>query len=376
MTAVLGWQFTAPVPDVDDVIALGFTHVRFYYAASEAGSYSQGGSDVLLVSGTLTYSYNRTTGLTTDWVQWCYYGATPGESTRTDPQPVGPPAQTTRKLIRQGVGKRTGLMDLFTIASVTDSDTCVISETIDTDSLASKYARRFVRVSAGTAIGQTRRLNSVSNAAAGYVPATGTFNINRATSPAWVAGDELELWVARGDKDMSALVDAAMQDARRNIWVQGYYTFVTVAEQSEYVLPQGVHPDHVGIPEIMYGTFPDNPAWTQVGYSRAYTEGGAHRLTIKPATLGIEAYGGGEIIRVPVARNPDRMDSDSDTWPVPLEWAIAETGLELLAVLFGPGGGQEDVSDIGRAYGQWKDVAMQYRSQYGAVAQAVEIPLR
>lgn len=375
MTVALGWQYTAPVPDVDDVIALGYTHVRFYYASSEDGSYALGASQAL-VSGTYSYTYNKTDGLAGDWAQWCFYGLVPGEGIRTDPLPVGPPTITTAKLIRQAVGRRTGLMDLFTITTASDADTCVISEAIDADALASKYARRFVRISGGTAIGQTRRLNSVVNAAVGYIPASGTFNINRATSAAWQAGDELELWVARGDKDMSALVDFAMQDARRHIWIGDYATLITVESQSEYVMPQGAMADHIGVPEMMFGTFPDNPAWMQVGYSRAYVEAGATWVSIKPAAMGIEAYSSGRIVRVPYSRNPDRMDSDTDSWPIPLEWATAEVGLEFLSMLFGPGGGQEDVSDIGRAYGQWKDVAMGYRSQYGATPMGVEVPLR
>ena len=375
MTAVLGWEVTAPVPDVDDVIALGYTEVRFYYASSEAGSYSQG-TPATLVSGTLSYSYNRTTGLLTDWWQWCYYGATPGESTRTDPQPVTVGGLTTRKAIRQAVGVALHLCDVFTLASVTDADTAVISETIDADAQAAKYARRFVRVSGGTAIGQTRRINAASNAAAGYVPASGTFNINRATSPAWVAGDEVELWVARGDADLSAMIDTAMQYARRNIWIDDEYILVTEDSQSEFPMPQGMSEDHAGAPEVCWGTYPDDPDWQQVGWHRPYTQGGQTWMTIRPAAVGINSYGADRIIRIPYSHQVDEMDSDTDTWPIDLRWAVAEVGVEFLRMLFGPGGGAEDVADIGRAYGVWKEQAATYRAMFNPAAKPVEVPIR
>ena len=339
------------VPQADELIDLGYTGIRVYWATSETASASLV-TTLTLVAGTFDYSYNKTDGAETDWAEHCWYGATPGEGARSERVPVGR-SRVTRKDVRQGVGRRLRIMDgPYTIATVTDADTIIVTELIDPDASAYKRANRFIRVVTGTGIGQTRRSRSGDSTPAGYVPSTGTLNVNRATSPAWLAGDTFECWRPKDDEDPSVLIDEAMQRVADRICVADSFLFTIDSNVTEYYLPAGINELNIQSVEWASDTYPAKPQWEEVGWWRAYQENGQTVLSVLRASLGRQFYSQDDIIRVNYAHYPDRMDSDSDYWSgIPLQWAIAETALEFLETLGTPSGGEEQVQDAQRAKG-------------------------
>ncbi len=336
----IGWTYSVYEPDVDRLIALGYTHIRVYSSATEDGSYALYES-LALVSGTLDYSSNNPSGLATDWGRHTWYGVTPGESGASEPMPMGPP-RSTRLAIRQGVGARLKAVNVYSLASVTSASIAVISELIDPDASPHGIANRFARIVSGTGIGQTRRVRSGST---GYTVASGTVTINRATSPAWVATDSVELWLPDGDQDPSVAIDDAMQRARTKLWWESTFYLTTDDSVSEYYVADTIRDERIKRVEYAADTYPSRPDWCLVGYYDCVMDGGNPLLTVKQSGLGNSLYSGGTVIRVVHNRFGDRMDSDTDYWEVPLEWAIAETAFEYLMTRLSPGGGREDVSD-------------------------------
>ena len=355
----LGNWYTAYVPFDDEAIDAGYTVVRFYKAATENGSYSLVGT-ATLVDGQKDYSYNDESGLATDWWYWTLYGATPGESGASEPQPAGQP-RVTRLALRQAVGKRLQMLDVYTMASVSSSTVGVISELIDPDASPHIIAGRYMRCSAGTAIGQTRRIRSGS---IGYAVAIGTITLNRATSPAWIAGDTVELWETRDDRDPSAAIDLAMQQARTAVWWEDTFYFTIDAQVTEYTMPAMMREHFVKRVEYAAGTYPSDPMWTQVPHVEFYTAGGLLHLTVSSHATGSVAFSSGTICKVTYNRHADRMDSDTDYWEANEEWATAEVAAAYLRMLAQPSGNREDVSDTRPAIMQIEEDAMRLRRVY------------
>lgn len=330
----IGATYDIAVPEADTLIDAGYEVIRIYWSDSEDGTFTLEGTTITLVAGTYSYSYNKTTALVTDWVQHAYYGSTPGESPRSEPMPVGLP-QSTRALIRQGVGKRLRLMHgPFSITSVTDGDTIVISSLIDVDAEALTYANWFVR--SGT---QSRQVRKGSN---GYTPASGTLNFRRAFSPILEAADTAELWKARAMEDPSTIIDEAMNDARKELWWEEDYFIAAAANTTEYALPRTiVNRNMVKRVEYAAGDWPDDPQWVRSPSASVRMDGGLPTLSLGPGN----DLSAGTIYRVSVNRFADRMDSEDDYWDAPLEWCIAETAREALRVLTVTTGKVEDIRD-------------------------------
>lgn len=356
----IGATYEVSVPDVDTWIANGYTVIRIYWATSEGGTYNLEGTTLTLVAGTYAYSYNKTTANSTDWAQHAFYGATPGESPRSEPVPVGE-AQSTRALIRQGVGLRLRLMQgPFSITSVTDTDTIVISDLIDVDAEALAYANWFVR--SGT---QSRQIRKSPN---GYTAASGTLNFRRAYSPILVAAATAELWKARANEDPSTIVDEAMNRARKEIWWEENYYLSVDSGQTEYALPRTiVSPNQVKRVEYAAGTYPDDPIWTRTS-ANVTMDGGLAILSVPMA--------GTTTLRVAVNRFADRMDSEADYWGAPLEWCIAETAREALRVLTVTTGKVEDIRDWRIQQQDIMQECLEYRSLYRPGVEVIVEPPR
>ena len=344
-TAAIGATLTAYVPDDGDQIDLGYTAVRFYTATTENGSYSLAGS-ATLVDGQLDYSLNVTAALATDWFYWILYGATPGEGVASEPMPVGPP-RVTRLTVRQAVGKRLRLLYTGTLASVSSSTVGIISDLIDPDGSAHKYANRFARCYSGDAIGQTRRVRSGST---GYAVATGTLTVGRAYSPAWVATDGLELWKPQFDDDPSIIVDAACQTARLRMWWEDTFYFSADDDVSDYYGPATLRDEYVKRFEYAADTYPSKPDWQPVGWFDVVMDGGQPLITVYSHGTRAAKYTAGTIFRIVYNRFGDRMDSDTDYWSVPEEWALAEVALDTVQALRAPQGSREGLDDYASVY--------------------------
>lgn len=338
----LGATYDIYVPDPDRLIDLGYTGIRVYWAASEAGSYSLA-TTLTLVAGQHDYSYNKTDGLWSDWARHAYYGATPGEGTASEAVPVGPP-RYTRKEVRQGVGKRLRLMEALTRTGTASATAHTFTALVDADGSTYKYCNWFLRTVSG-ATTETRRVRNKTNS--GYAPATGIITTN-AFSATIEAAVECELWQPRGDEDISAMVDEAMNDARHRVCWESSHYLSTDSGVSEYFLPAGINGRTILDVDWATDTYPDKPGWEPVPYWKVSPEGSGFLLTVLGHGLGHELLAADTVIRVRYLHYADRMDNDSDSWDVPLEFAVAETALSLLDRIGLPVG-PEQASDAQRA---------------------------
>lgn len=358
-TAAIGATLTGYVPDVDDQIALGYTDIRFYTAASESGSYSLADT-IALVSGTLDYSTNVTAAMATDWFYFVPYGSVPGEGVASEPMPVGPP-QCTRLQVRQAVGKRLRLLYTGALASVSSSTVGIITDLIDPDASAHKYGNRIARVYSGTAIGQTRRVRSGST---GYAVVTGQLTINRATSPAWLAGDGVELWKPQFDDDPSLIIDDAMNTARLRMWWEDTFYFTTDDNVSEYYGPATLREEYVKAVEYANDSYPASPDWRSVGWYRIVQDGGQPLISALGRGRGWSMFSAGSVVRIIYNRFGDRMDTDTDYWNVPLEWAAAEVALDTVEAFRAPQGSREGLDDYASVYATLQREVMDMRAAW------------
>jgi len=365
--AQIGPSYDIYVPEVDGLIALGYTGIRVYWATSETASPSLA-TTLTLVSGTYDYSYNNTSGAETDWAEHCWYGATPGEGPRSTRVPVGRP-RTTRLQVRQAVGRRLRLMELQTVASSASNVKFIATALIDPDASPYRYCSWFARHAVGTFAGEIRRVRDYDSAGTttGYVPSTGEIQVGRTWGGTLGASDVVELWKPKGDEDPSAMVDEAMNRAADRMWHEEVHLFTVDDSVTEYTLPAGCYESAISSVEFAAGQasgYPDKPLWEEVGWWEVRQSSGQNVISVYRSPMGEELYSGGDIIRVTYAATPDRMDSDADYWNVPLEWAVAETALETLDILATPSGGGEEVGDADRARASLMRDVQQYRAKY------------
>ncbi len=77
------------VEDIVQVLAAGYTLIRVYTDTEEGGAFSTLDGTEALVAGTTGYAYLDTDGTTSTWYKVAYYGAGPGESSKSDAQQGG-----------------------------------------------------------------------------------------------------------------------------------------------------------------------------------------------------------------------------------------------------------------------------------------------
>ncbi|MCX7800088.1 MAG: hypothetical protein N2109_07070 [Fimbriimonadales bacterium] len=357
--ANIGATVTAYIPDDGRLIELGYTHVRFYWAGAEDGTYALVHSEALS-AGQRDYSYNKTDAFQTDWWYWAPYGAGPGEGAASEPMPVGPPV-ATRKAIRQGVGRRLGMLEVAQVTTGTDADTVVCAALIDADASPARYANHYARAIAGNVAGETRRVRSVANS--GYVPASGTLNFSRAFSATPNTSTVLELWRPLKDQDASVLVDEAINRVRRKVWWEDVVYLTADEGVTEYAGPGSLLPGAVTAAEWATGSYPDAPGWRPVEDWDVVMVGGQPVVSLQRAP-GV-AFPGGTVFRLVYNRFGDLLNDDGDWWTVPVDWAVAEACLDVLRQVMTPGGGREDVADAAAAIqavadevGEWRRALM------------------
>lgn len=373
LTPRIGWMVRYDAPDVASLMDLGYTHIRVYSAASEAGSYSLHES-LELVAGTFHYTSNDPDGLATDWVRFAYYGAVPGESDLSEAVPVGPPV-STRKLIRQMAGERLNLCTVHEVLASPSPTTTAFAaqELIDADNDDEIYARYQVRFTSGGNSGVRRRVRNVANS--GYTPATGVLIVNPALSGAPTAGDEFELWHPKGNQDVTDLMDQAINRAAYRVMWEDTHYFVTQTDVEEYRMPGIMLDRMIKSIEWAAGTFGTRPVWRPVEHPSFRRESGSLVLNIAASGLIPPPFSNNTVIKVEYVRHGDLLQSDSDSWDVPLEWASAEAAMEFLDVLGTPTGSLEGVVDAERAKGSLQRQLEVMRQLYMPAPQViVEIP--
>lgn len=77
------------VQDIAQVIAAGYTLVRVYTDIAEAGTFATLDGTVTLAAGQTGYAYVDTDGTTSTWYKTAYYGAAPGEGSKSGAQQGG-----------------------------------------------------------------------------------------------------------------------------------------------------------------------------------------------------------------------------------------------------------------------------------------------
>jgi hypothetical protein len=367
MATQIGASIRIDRPDANDLIDLGYTGLRIYWASSEGGAYSLV-TTLTLVEDTTTYEYNRTSAAAGDWWYYAPYGAVPDEGVASEPQPVGP-ALTTRKAIRQGVLKRLRMGMVENITTVTDTDTWVVGGLADADAPTLRFANWYVH---HVASGAQRRIRSGSNAGA---PASGTLNFRRAWPGSGITGgDEIELWRPKGDENPVEILHDAINSARLRIWWPETIFITTENDVTDYVLPRGLVESCHQITAIEWdaGTWPDEPQWQDVHGARAYDELGSVLLHLVANGWGTRLSAGTRV-RVSLNRFGDRLDDDFDYWQCAAEWAIAECAAEFLRRL-GPSGSQEDTRDVRDALRLAEEDAAHWRLLMPRPAVRMEAP--
>lgn len=357
-TPVIGTRYDVYVPDLEDLMTLGYTHIRVFQEATEDVAVGAADTAIALVAGTKDYSYNNTSGLETDWGEHCFYSVALGEGPHSTRVPLGRP-RATRKLIRQGVGRRLSLMDTVAIASATTT-TFIASSLIDPDVSASRFANRIARLADGALAGDIRRVRNVANT--GYNVVTGEIKVNRAFGGTPAAAVQVELWKPHGDEDTSSLVDEAMNEARRWVWIEESIILSIDDQVTEYTLPDGCNEKTIAKVEWVGDTFPSRTNWIELDSYEVtgntlsvYRESGAY---------GNVHFTGGDLVRVTWATMGDRMQDDADYWSASLEWCIAETALAYFDRIGKPDGQQEAIaherakSGVLREANDWRNVHM------------------
>jgi len=77
------------VDDITEVMAAGYTVIRVYTDTSEDGEFTTLDGTETLVAGQSGYSYVDTDGTTATWYETAYYGASPGEGSKSAAQQGG-----------------------------------------------------------------------------------------------------------------------------------------------------------------------------------------------------------------------------------------------------------------------------------------------
>ena len=123
------------------------------------------------------------------------------------------------------------------------------------------------------------------------------------------------------------------------------------------------------------GTFGTRPVWRPVEHPDFRRESGSLVLNIAASGLIPPPFSNNTVIKVEYVRHGDLLQSDSDSWDVPLEWASAEAAMEFLDVLGTPTGSLEGVVDAERAKGSLQRQLEVMRQLYMPAPQViVEIP--
>jgi hypothetical protein len=77
------------VQNIDEVIAAGYTVIRVYTDVSATGTFVTLDGTETLVTDTTGYTYTDVDGTSATWYKTAYYGAVPGESSKSDAQQGG-----------------------------------------------------------------------------------------------------------------------------------------------------------------------------------------------------------------------------------------------------------------------------------------------
>jgi len=82
-------RLSITVDDITQIIAAGYTVIRVYTDTTSTGAFTTLDGTVALVAGQTGYAYADVDGTTATWYKVAYYGATPGESTKSAAQQGG-----------------------------------------------------------------------------------------------------------------------------------------------------------------------------------------------------------------------------------------------------------------------------------------------
>ncbi|GIV04036.1 MAG: hypothetical protein KatS3mg015_2866 [Fimbriimonadales bacterium] len=338
--STLGATYTVTIHDVDDYIADGFTHIRFFRSATEAGTYTQV-AQIALASGQETYEYNDAPAQPTDWWTWALYGSGTGETARAEPQPVAV-RRVTRKELRRAVGFRLGLLEVASVSSGTTT-TATCNALVDPDRSPHEVAGGWVLLPSG----ETRRIRVGTT---GYNTSTGTITWQpAATAPS--SGQEIEIWSGIIKGDIISAVHRAMNVARHSIWWPEMTTIEVTAMGAEYPLPYNAVNGRVLGVEILQW----EDVWAPFKQFETTRRGQQTWIRFQGAMTG-------QIFRVTYNSLPDAMDGENDSWDVPLEIATAEVAKALLMSMIVPTSHKELIADIAVSVKAIEDEAKMLRA--------------
>lgn len=114
------------VEDIEAVIAAGFTIIRVYTDTSETGDFTTLDGSVTLVAAQESYEYTDLDGITATWYKTAYFGATPGESDKSDARKGETSAAYGTVIELRGQIKKLGATDDVELALLLDGTTDLI----------------------------------------------------------------------------------------------------------------------------------------------------------------------------------------------------------------------------------------------------------
>lgn len=345
-----------PLSEVDALIGTAsdkFDTMKLYRASSRGGTYTLS-TTIVLVSGTRSYTYTDTSGLTSSW-----YKVTLANSvlvTETDINEAEPfPAArdlTTRKELRQKVIRNFGgevyTPSAFAAQSVTLPDA-------DDDDADADYFQgwHIFRPTSATVQDNDRRVSSMDE---GLFTHTG-----RAYSDTTLGTEEVEL--CNIDMPLTVLNDK-IGDGLMNTRYLSRYEFGATASTLQYSLPNFIEgPEYVVEGWIRFGTTVSAYRWEQLSSSgRWWKVRGSNFqciLDIQPARSA------DEVLALDVWRPGEHLDAETDFTVVQPQWAEAAAMVSVLEWLITRDIARHTTSNYGPMLEIWTKKLRQYSKKHG-----------
>lgn len=314
MTVVSGRYIPVYVPEVAAILSAGtYNSVRLYVASSQtaAGSLL---TTITLVAGQTQYSYDYTSGVSTQWTYWTYYHTgTAAESDPSERVPLaGAPAVTFASLAQRAAdrcnlymrpyGDHTfpGPSGTTTTNGNVGGTTLICTSYADSEYPSREFTHWTIRATSGARSGEERRLITEP-----LTTASGTFTTARAFGGQILSGVTFEGYGGITGTQWRQAVNEALLD----LWTPVEWSFAGTLNQTEYPIPYFFEGNTQILNLVRTGgdTLRDHTLTGGVDFLFKPTEGGSGYLYV-PGGLGENLN-----YRLEGWRHPAMFSADADT---------------------------------------------------------------
>lgn len=345
-----------PLSEVDALIGTDtdkFDKMRLYRASTRGGTYTLV-TTVTLVSGTTTYSYTDSSGLTSSWYKVTLYNSSTTNETNIDEAEPFPAARdlTTLQELRRKVVRNFG-GEVYT-PSAFAAQTVTLPDVADSGDDSDYFTGWHIyRPGAASSDDYDRR---VTTEAAGVLTHGG-----RAYSDVTVGSESVEL--CNLDIPLTVLNDK-IGDGLLDTRFLSRYEFGTTAGYLQYSLPNFVEgPEYVVEAWIRFGTTVSSYRWEQLSAAgRWWKVRGSNFqcvLDINPSR------GDDEVLALDVWRPGEKLDSETDFTVVQPKWAEAAAMVSVLNYLITRDIARHRESNYGPLLEVWTKELRKQSRKYG-----------